>query len=396
MTAKEQTVMRDNFIDVWPLGRKCCAWHGLGPPTDPNRRYCRSGQIDLDAVLASSAALRGDCDELQGILDRVPRRQGWGNAFDHQFAGHCHLDVFNHSSDFGRVRFYEVAGQVGNAEIMKTLTSNECYMSRCHLITYRKKFPTVTARAGNWVALKTLIHHFRRHPRTVSPSVGYGSLAWRFRTAIHGAVTGGKFHILELLRLELQDEVDMVEFNFEILMQAIRYGDISAVQYALQRKNIDINGKHINNYDDSPLFRAFFETPSILNLPILRLLLAHGADVHEHRLKTGKTLMEYAVARECDEVMELIVTHEKRLPGSRSNFPYTTRRRQMLQTAVRYQSAFLIETLQEYHELLFYSRKVKTFTVKRKELGMKGSERIIKEIEGRGDVKYIVTVCQNK
>ena len=67
-----------------------------------------------------------------------------------------------------------------------------------------------------------------------------------------------------------------------------------------------------------------------------------------------------------------------------------------MQTAVRYQSAFLIETLQEYHELLFYSRKGKTFTVKRKELGMKGSERIIKEIEGRGDVKYIVTVCQNK
>lgn len=396
MAAEEQNVMRDNFIEVWPLGHKCCAWHALGPLTDPNARYCRSGKLDLDAVLACSAALRGDCDELQGILDLLPRSKDRGNQFDYQLAGRCHLDLFNHSSEFGQVRFYEVASQVGNSEIMKTLTSNERYMNRVHLITYRKKFPTVTARAGNWVALETLIHHFRRHPRTVSPSVGYGSLAWRFRTAIHGAVTGGKFHILELLSLELKDKVDMVEFNFEILMQAIRSGDISAVQYALRKETIDINGRHINNYDDSPLFSAFFERSSTLKLSILRLLLQHGADVHERRLRTGKTLIEYAVARECDEAVKLIVDHEKRLPESHSKFPHIIRGGKILQAAVRYRSVSLIEFLQDHHGDLFYSRKGKTFTVRRKGLGIGSSERILNHIEEKGDVKYIVTVSQNK
>ena len=43
MTLEEYTTMRDRFIDVWPFGEKCCAWHALGPAADSNKRYCRAG-----------------------------------------------------------------------------------------------------------------------------------------------------------------------------------------------------------------------------------------------------------------------------------------------------------------------------------------------------------------
>ncbi|KAJ5096885.1 hypothetical protein N7456_007606 [Penicillium angulare] len=393
MTTEEEATMRDNLIDVWILGGKCCAWHALGPPADLDGWYAPSGRIDYTAALACSAALRGNCDELQDILDCEPRRR---EIFYGKFQGQLRVDILNHSSDFGQVRSLEVASETGTADIMKRLTSNECDMDRAQQIWFRKYFLAMTARAGNWNGLKALVEFIRSHPRLVAPGLGLCSLAWRFRPAIRGALRGRNFDILDLLSHELADEVDMIEFNFEVLMQAIISGKVDAVKYALRRRDVDVNGRHINNYKYSPLFTALYDSPITPKLPIMTLLLENGADVHQGNSKTGETLMECAVAKGCNEIVKLIVDHESKLPGSQQTSPYIKRRREMLQTAVRYKSASLIEILFMHNQHLFYSQRKRTFTVRREGQAMGDSEKRFSEIEGQGEVVYIVTVHQNK
>lgn len=231
--------------------------------------------VTLKIFLAVSAILRGNCAELQTLLDQ-------GLAAD------------TRSPSFQLVPL-DVAAKKGSKEIIKLLG---CPLEYRASFYYTTDALSVAARSGNKEALEIWIPILRKN---------YHDAPARLSHAMRGAVRIGRMDMVQFIESFCEEELD--ELRAETFMEAIRAGQVTAVQSYLDQSGFNPNNIRVHTDKKGPLFVALHECPPPRRIQMLKILLERGADANEvSPARTRRPLLR-AVKQDDVEAAALLLKH---------------------------------------------------------------------------------------
>ena len=318
--------------------------------------------IIFQQLLAISAIVRGDAIEFQRILDRMSGLEVQSPL----------VNLSRFRQDFLSIEFASLTpalmhpvGAFGNADIMRVVLANK----RPNTYTQRKwlrgELTAVTAGYGNRDGLTPLIEHLaaaNEDEISIFSWTPRKSLSHRLRGTFLRCFTRNppKLDMADVILEHCGADANDPDLQFDILMQAIKSGDVDAVQYALKKARPQINRQTKAYNYHSPLFFTFFTvrqgSPTNYQtlragrlsgrLPVMKALLENGADLSQPHVETGKTLLQYAIERKSHSTIELILDYETELYGVPSLLSGDSENRSFwLRTAFHGRCFFLIDLL---------------------------------------------------
>ncbi|KAJ5821824.1 uncharacterized protein N7525_011108 [Penicillium rubens] len=224
----------------------------------------------LEYALAASAIQRGDCIQLQTLLDRG-------------------IDITGHSDRLALVPL-DVAAKKGSKATIELLVAHGCpmkyrsYKTR-HYYFDKTKVTDMMAQSGNDIGLKVWIDRLVKdgpmHPKLLK------------RTMVRG-VLGGHVEVLKLVQEKFEALYGNPGWDAHMLDHAIRYGSLDPIKYLFRRGEVDAHTR-TSPSDRMPLLKLLCGRP-IQNRPdIVRFLLENGADPNGNDPPKKKTPLEVAV-----------------------------------------------------------------------------------------------------
>ncbi|KAJ5689394.1 hypothetical protein N7462_003786 [Penicillium macrosclerotiorum] len=308
-TAEEKQILISKIIDAWLCGKWYCVRSVLdsqryeqyiakyerdrGMPPEYERKYWEPFERTLCIVLATSAVIRGDCTELQKLLDEYDEpRKVMGQV--------RHDTILTWKSDrFGSICPLDIAAKRGSVDVTKLLIANDCPLS------YSRKYWNwrgtdvvyVAARAGNREGLKVWMQHLKEH-----------ALKGQVYAAVRGALRIGKMDIVNFMEEEYGQEFDKREMLFEIFIEGITSGRLDIVHESLERGGFDV-GMKTEQCPHGALFTALANSWLAQRQAIVKLLLASGADPNEVHSTTKQLPLHIAVKQGDVGLAQLLVEH---------------------------------------------------------------------------------------
>ncbi|OKP07663.1 hypothetical protein PENSUB_5778, partial [Penicillium subrubescens] len=371
-TPKEEHELVDKLIDAWICGK----FYRIRDLVDPNRceKYFQDHQmssltrprygpwepfeITMSAALATSAIRRGDYVELKALLSH-----------------HKDLDTYRYtpggvlgraSGRFGGICPLDLAAKRASADIAKVLTTNQCHSE---YITskygYTDRMLTVATKAGNREALKVWIDHLK--------STG-GSLYENLHSAVRGAILIQRWDMVDFLEMEcgVIFTETKIEAQVESLALAILSRRVDTVREILDQGGFDINTK-TEQRPYGVMFTALLEKPT--SLPIMNLLLDHGANPNESHLKTKLLPLHIAVKKGDVGLARVLVEHGADIRAA-SLVPVKKGKLHLLLSAAQQRSTPLIQFLLMQGMENSFTSQGKRWEVKESALPRGANERV--------------------
>ncbi|KAJ5721315.1 uncharacterized protein N7483_009249 [Penicillium malachiteum] len=308
-TREEATDLIDKIIDAWFLGPR----HGQNYTF---QSIDGLGAKDaLETALAMSAIFRNDPIELQKVIEVHLGQPPW--------SGDLEMDLLSANFMYGFVTTLDVAAKHGTADIT-VLIANRDNFKFARKYWFKGRFVNLMANKENWAGLKAWIEFFKvsEDNLIVFPGCTHETLTMRLRPAIYHCLQIGNFDMMDFIVEECESETDEVkeDLHFDILMQAIRSGEVDAVEYALETKRLDMR-EQLRRYNYfTPLFQALFECQEATKVAIMGLLLEYGADPLQPHHNTKRIPLEYALRQGnfLIDSVQLLWNHEMKLFGTPS------------------------------------------------------------------------------
>ncbi|KAJ9483292.1 hypothetical protein VN97_g10122 [Penicillium thymicola] len=235
--------------------------------------YCppEKFKTTLEYALAASAIQRGDCIQLQTLLD-----QG--------------IHITGHSDRLALVPL-DIAAKKGSKATIELLLAHGCPMKyRSHKDRHNSMFgetkvTDMMAESGNGIGLKVWID------RLIKDGPMYPKL---LKQTMARGVVGGHVEVLKLVQEKFEALYGNPGWGAHMLDQAIRYGSLHAIKYLFHRGEVDAHTR-TSLSDRKPLLKLMCECPIQKRLGIVRFLLENGADPNGNGPSKKKTPFEVAV-----------------------------------------------------------------------------------------------------
>ncbi|CAG7967846.1 unnamed protein product [Penicillium nalgiovense] len=239
----------------------------------------------LQYALTASAIQRGECIQLQTLLD-----QG--------------IHITGHSDRLALVPL-DIAARKGSEATIELLLANGCpmkyhsYKARHNSRFDATKVTDMMAVSGNDIGLKVWID------RLIKDGPMYPKLLKR--TMVWGVV-GGHVEVLKLVQEKFEALYGDPKWGAHMLDQAIRHGSLDAIKYLFRRGEVDAHTR-TSLSDRRPLLKLLCECPIRRRPDIVRFLLENGADPNGNDPPKKNTPLEVAVKGKDFEPAAILLKH---------------------------------------------------------------------------------------
>ncbi|KAJ6190495.1 hypothetical protein N7519_000516 [Penicillium mononematosum] len=242
-------------------------------------------QMTSKYAIAASAIQRGDCIQLQRLLD-----QG--------------IHIAGYSDRLALVPL-DVAAKKGSKATIELLLAHGCPMTyRSHKDRHNSMFDETRvtdtmAESGNDIGLKVWIEYL------VKEGPMYPKLLKR--TMVRGVV-GGHVEVLKLVQEKYEALYGNPGWGPHMLDQAIRSGSLDAIKYLFHRGEVDAHTR-TSPSDRRPLLKLLHECPIQKRPDIVRFLLENGAHPNGNNPPKKRTPFEVAVKEEDFESASILLKY---------------------------------------------------------------------------------------
>jgi hypothetical protein len=276
-------------------------------------------------ALTASAIIRGDCEELQKLID----------AHDDPEYGPL-VFLWEKSVRFGGIRPLSIAGSKGSTEAIRLLIANDS-KSKFRIWAHRGNLFKVVAKEGNTGTLKAWIECFKSTNEDLAARV-HG-------TVIH-AVRTQRSHIAEFIEKECGIGIEKSSVMFDMFMDSVIKLRFSQVRLYLKHGGFDIN-METERFRYEPLHGVIWANKKTPDLQLVTFLLVHGADPNKFNRKARLTPLQVAVKRGNVALAQLLIEHGADINDSRV-FQKGKSRMPLIHVAVENRTAPMIRLLLEY------------------------------------------------
>ncbi|KAJ5381558.1 uncharacterized protein N7496_003986 [Penicillium cataractarum] len=333
-TKEEEHILIDRLIDAWLCGRyvpfrrvydhRC--FHR--PPTpwesDWYARPLESAELTMSIALAVSAIIKGDCEEIQKLIDTHDDPEYGPLAF-----------LWDRSERFGGIYPVEIAGLKGSTEVIRLLIAND-HNSQFVNRSGRAGIFELASKMGHMSAVKGWIEHFKNTNE---------DLATRLNSAVMTAVRIRRRDIVEFIEKESGIQFDKSEVMFDMFMEGIVRTRMSQVQYYLNWGGFDIN-METTRFRYGPVNGAIYGARGPLDLKLVAFLLEKGADPNKFNPTAKLTPLQIAVQTKNVALARLLIERGADV-GASLLFQKKKSRIPLLQVAVEGRSVPMVRLLLE-------------------------------------------------
>jgi hypothetical protein len=292
----------------------------------------------MDVALATSAIIRGDCDELQRIIDQHDDPNYGSLVF-----------LWETSERFGGIELLEIAGAKGSPETILLLLANDSKGKFENWCRFRGMFK-LAVRLGNIGAVKGWIEYFKRMGEDLEPQLS---------AAVMTAVRVRRRDVVTLIEEESGIQFDKSSVLFDMFMDGVVRSRMSQVQYYLNWGGFDIN-METERFRYGPVNGAIYGCKGEPDLQLVAFLLENGADPNQFNPTAKLTPFQIAVQTRNFALAKLLVEYGADINASR----WFQRRKStipLLQVALDGRSVPMVRLLLENgldREYMYKGRKV--------------------------------------
>lgn len=289
-------------------------------------------------ALAVSTIVRGDCEEIQKLIDTHDDPKYGPLAF-----------LWDGSERFGGIYPVEIAGLKGSTEAIRLLIANyhnSQFVNRSRTAGIFE----LASKMGHMGAVKGWIEHFKNTNE---------DLATRLNSAVMTAVRIRRRDIVEFIEKESGIQFDKSEPMFDMFMEDVVRTKMSQVQYYLNWADFDIN-METTRFRYGPVNGAIYGARGPVDLKLVAFLLERGADPNKFNPTAKLTPLQIAVQLKNVALARLLIEHGADVGASRL-FQKKKSRISLLQVAVEGRSVPMVRLLLENgldREYMYKGRKV--------------------------------------
>ncbi|KAJ5698986.1 hypothetical protein N7462_000991 [Penicillium macrosclerotiorum] len=279
LTPEDDELLIDKLIDAWLCGHRKS--DDFGHPEYSRAR--ESIEKTLQVALMTSAITRGNCTELQALIDQGVR-----------------LDI---RSDCLCLVPIDIAIKKGSGDITRVIIANESkliyelpYLRGSYSYT---NVISVAARSGNIEGLKVWIQYLRDTGKGIPEYAG---------PAFRSAARIGRIDVIEFLEEECGSDFNQTVLLHEMLMQGIVSGSVDSVRYFLLRLGNDAE-MWTSPFPKGGLIAALQDCPPTQRPEVLNMLLQHGLDPNMRYPGSPRTPLQVALKRKDSKSALVLLKH---------------------------------------------------------------------------------------